>query len=217
MWSATSTGVGSTVGVRGISVNGTGVIGNSATATGVFGGGASVGVAGDGVTGVSGSGVALRHRGDPRRERGAATSRPPATPAQRRVAPRSRVDAHQAGELDVDAGGDLWYCVTAGTPGVWRKVAGPSSAGAFHALVPARALRLTDACPRPVAPLATGQARLVNVAARRDVTTGAGVQDDYVPAGATAIACNVTVVDTVGAGFLTINPGGVTAINAAQR
>ena len=143
-------GSGSTVGVRGISVNGTGVIGNSATATGVFGGGASVGVAGDGVTGVSAAGsrygIEVTRAGGARR----CTSRPRATPAQHAWRRGRRVDADQAGELDVDAGGDLWYCVTAGTPGVWRKVAGTVLRRRVPRAGARTRLRLTDACSRSV-------------------------------------------------------------------
>ena len=38
---------------------------------------------------------------------------------------------------------------------------------------------------------------------------------DFVPAGATAIAANVTVTNTVGSGFLTVNPGGTSTIGAS--
>ena len=45
--------------------------------------------------------------------------------------------------------------------------------------------------------------------------SGAVVTADVIPAGATAITANVTVVNTVQSGFLTVNPGGTTDINAA--
>jgi hypothetical protein len=41
------------------------------------------------------------------------------------------------------------------------------------------------------------------------------VSADVVPAGATAISCNVTVVNTVGGGFLTVNPGGNLTVGGA--
>ena len=204
-------------GYSGVS-SGNGVVGQTdgpgATA-GVFGTAANgSGVVGDGTVGVSASGT--RYGFEMSKTDGAAihlasTGRLGAA----RIAPRSRVDAHQAGEIDVDVAGDLWYCAVAGTPGTWRKLAGATTAGAFHPVVPARVYDSRTPAPGPIAMLFTGQTRLVNVAARRDITSGAGVENNYVPAGATAIACNVTVVDTLGAGFLTINPGGITSINAA--
>lgn len=188
-------GPGATVGVFGTALNGTGVFG-------------------DGAVGMSASGT--RYGFEMAKADGAAirlssTGRLGAA----RLAPRLRSDAHQVGEIDVDIAGDLWYCAVAGTPGTWRKLAGTTTAGAFHPVVPARLYDSRTPAPGPVAALFTGQTRLVNVAARRDTATGAGVENNYVPAGATAIACNVTVVDTIGAGFLTINPGGITAIGAA--
>lgn len=42
--------------------------------------------------------------------------------------------AHQQGEITVDASGNLYYCITAGTPGVWRSLAGPNSTGSSHLL-----------------------------------------------------------------------------------
>ena len=41
------------------------------------------------------------------------------------------------------------------------------------------------------------------------------VQANFVPAGATAISANVTVVETVQSGFLAVNPGGNAIVNAA--
>ena len=55
----------------------------------------------------------------------------------------------------------------------------------------------------------------MSVRDRRSTVDGVVALADFVPAGATAIAANVTVVNTVGAGFLTANPAGVHEINAA--
>ena len=63
--------------------------------------------------------------------------------------------------------------------------------------------------------LSNGANRTISVAAKRDTTTGAVTTDNIVPAGATAIACNVTAVNTVAAGFLTLNPGGTTTTEGA--
>ena len=207
-------GPGASVGVRGISEGGTGVIGNSASQIGVFGGGATIGVSGEGVTGVSGSGSRYGLE-SARADRAALRLAPTGYGGGVRAAPRSRADVHQTGEIDVDAAGDLWYCAAGGTPGTWRKLAGGTTAGAFHPVVPGRAYDSRTPNPGPPRSISVGGSRLVSVAARRDVTTGAVVEADQVPVGATAIACNVTVVDTVDAGFLAINPGGMTEVRAA--
>lgn len=49
----------------------------------------------------------------------------------------------------------------------------------------------------------------------RSLDTGAVTTADIVPAGAVAVTANVTVVNTVGAGFLAVNPGGDTEVKAA--
>lgn len=132
-----------------------------------------------------------------------------------RLAPAARTDAHLRGEVDIDTNGDLWLCTAAGTPGTWRKLSGPAAAGAFHAVTPGRVYDSRVPDPGPIAPLVAGQERTIDVAGRRQLTTGTVELADFVPAGATAIAANVTVVDTVSAGFLTANPGGVHAVGAA--
>jgi hypothetical protein len=121
---------------------------------------------------------------------------------------------HYLGEVALDQVGDLWACVGTGTPGQWRKITGTTTAGAFHAISPRRVYDSRAAAPSPGA-LAGGANRLVSVADGRDLATGAVTTADVVPAGASAITCNVTVVDTVGAGFLTVNPGGETVVQSA--
>jgi hypothetical protein len=63
--------------------------------------------------------------------------------------------------------------------------------------------------------LSAGATRTVSVATVRNVTTGALTATTAVPADATAIAYTLTVANTVGAGFLAVNPGGVTAVSAS--
>ena len=107
-----------------------------------------------------------------------------------------------AGEVVYDSAGDLWLCVGAGQPGVWRKLAGPAAAGAFHAISPSR---VYDS--RQLGALGTDQNRLVSVANTVD-NRGVTLVADTVPLGATAIAYNLTVTGTVGAGYLSVNEGG---------
>ncbi|CAN5442815.1 hypothetical protein BH10ACT2_BH10ACT2_21370 [soil metagenome] len=119
------------------------------------------------------------------------------------VAPSS--DTHYGGELVANQGG-IWYCVAAGSPGSWRKLAGVASAGAFHAITPTRVYDSRAAAPIP-GTISTGSNRTISVA---DGRNGSGVVTtaNLVPAGATAVAANITVTGTVGRGYLAINPGG---------
>ncbi len=205
----------STYGVAGISIDQIGVYGEGAVG-GVQGnaGSTGTGVSGDGRVGVAATGsdyaFAVTGAGRSGLRLSAATHT-----SGMRAAPSLRTDTHDVGELDMDANGDLWWCVAAGTPGTWRKLSGPSSAGAFHAVTPGRVYDSRVATPGPIAPLAAGAERTVSVRDRRSTVDGSVTLADFVPAGATAIAANVTVVDTVGAGFLTANPGGVHDVNAA--
>ncbi|MEQ1873960.1 MAG: hypothetical protein ABL953_09550 [Ilumatobacteraceae bacterium] len=117
------------------------------------------------------------------------------------------------GEFKVD-GGDLWFNTfdDAGDNARWRKLAGPATAGTFHAITPFRAYDSRTTAPAPGV-LATGSNRTVSIKDARD-GSGTVIQTNVVPAGATAIAANVTVTDTVaiagGGGFLTVNTGGDT-------
>jgi hypothetical protein len=131
-----------------------------------------------------------------------------------KVAPPLRTDHHDVGELEF-AGGDLWLCTVAGTPGTWTKIGGATTAGSFHPVRPFRVFDSRAATPAP-GRLEAGSSRTVSVAHARDLTSGEVVTADAVPAGTRAISCNLTLVETDGAGFLTVNPGGETAIAAAS-
>lgn len=132
-----------------------------------------------------------------------------------RQAPPLRTDLHVPGEIDIDQNNDLWLCVASGWPGTWRKLSGPNVAGSFHALTPGRVYDSRVPDPGPVAALVTGQEREISVSGRRQLDTGTVELADFVPPGASAIAANVTVVDTVSTGLLTVNPGGVHSVGAA--
>jgi hypothetical protein len=127
--------------------------------------------------------------------------------------PRLRTDSHLVGEID-NVAGDLWMCVEAGTPGTWRKITGPTSAGAFHAISPARVYDSRSPAPTP-GPLASGSNRLVSVADQRNLNTGAVTTANVVPAGATAVSVNLTIANTVDGGYLAVNPGGNTVVSAS--
>lgn len=122
------------------------------------------------------------------------------------------------GSFHVD-GGDLWYCVYddglfGGQNAEWKKLAGRSTAGQFHAITPSRVYDSRRAAPLQGV-IAGGTNRTISVADKRDGSTGAVVTADIVPAGATAVAANVTIANTVGSGNLTINPGGTVTAGAS--
>lgn len=123
-------------------------------------------------------------------------------------APYSRAFASQQGSIAAE-NGNVWWCVTAGTPGQWRKLAGPASAGAFHAIATARVYdSRKDMTPMTNGTLGTGASRLISVADKRDPTSGSVTTADVVPDKASAVAYNLTAVGTVGTnGFLAVEPG----------
>lgn len=117
------------------------------------------------------------------------------------------------GALQPDTAGNLWYCVAAGSPGTWRKLAGANTAGAFHALTPGRVY--DSRAPQPAqGALSGGQNRTITVKDRRDAN-GAVDLADFVPPGATAVAANVTVQTQSGSGFLAVNPGGTASADSS--
>ena len=127
--------------------------------------------------------------------------------------PRLSSDEHTAGELLYDEDGNLWICISSGVPGSWRSLGGASSAGAFHAITPSR---VYDSRRPTSNRLGTGEERGVFVADKVDKSTGATVEEDIVPAGATAISYTLTVVNTLGSnGFLAVNPGNISEVSAS--
>jgi len=95
----------------------------------------------------------------------------------------------------------VWYCTLGGSPGLWRKLTGPSTAGALHLVSTPK--RVYDSRPGqppaavgPKTPLQAGQKRTVDLKA-----DGSGV-----PAGATAALVSLVATGTttgVG-GFLSV-------------
>ena len=113
------------------------------------------------------------------------------------AAPVTLTNAHQVGEMYEDQDGTLWICTVAGSPGTWREIAGPTTAGAFHAIEPRR---VYDS--RSGSKLSPAQDRTIPVANATDGTL------DVVPGKATAVALTVTVTETEGTGgFVAVRPG----------
>jgi len=125
---------------------------------------------------------------------------------------------HQAGEF-VATPNALYYCVAGNMAdvGTWRTIADYNAAGSFFPISPARVYDSRKANPGPQAALASGSSRTISVADQYDPGTAALVQANVVPSGATAIAYNLTVVNTVGAGgYLAVNEGGNAVVAASS-
>ncbi|MEZ5144193.1 MAG: hypothetical protein R2726_16980, partial [Acidimicrobiales bacterium] len=117
-------------------------------------------------------------------------------------APATRVDAHTKGELYLDGSADLWLCTASGSPGTWRRLAGPTTAGALVAL--SAPTRVYDSRPGDP-PVGVVKGQLVDGAERVIDANLTGL----VPAGATAALVNVTVVNTSATGFLALFKNGL--------
>lgn len=103
----------------------------------------------------------------------------------------SRNAVYTAGNVIVDGFGDLWFCVSAGIPGTWRKLSGAGTTGSLH-LLP-EPLRAYDS--RTTGRLAAGSTTVISLANGRN---GAGNTVAAVPGGATAALVNITLTGTVG-------------------
>lgn len=128
--------------------------------------------------------------------------------------PPSANNSHVAGEIQVDKNGDLWACVADGTPGTWRKLASVSSGGSFHPIGPFRVYDSRQTGNTPNGRLARNSDRVVSVKDARNAD-GSVATADVVPAGATAIAYNLTVTQPQGPNFLSITPGDATGFTAS--
>jgi hypothetical protein len=112
-----------------------------------------------------------------------------------RGAPTADKFAHQKGDVVETSGGELWVCTAGGTPGVWRKVAGPTTAGALHVLAPA--VRVYDSRPG-LAPTTVGPKTplVANTPRTFDLTANAS----HVPADATAAMVTLVVTNAATTG-----------------
>jgi hypothetical protein len=122
----------------------------------------------------------------------------------------------RAGSLIFTTPGELWICVASGTPGTWRRISGPSSAGDYVPVTPTRVFDSRRALPGPVALIQPGTPRVVSVADGRNLTTGAVTEPNLVPVGTRAIAANVTVTGTTGPGWIAVAPGDAAAVTASS-
>lgn len=126
------------------------------------------------------------------------------------LSPRNgRPGPFAGGAMVADGDGDLWYCAGDGSPASFRKVSGPATAGQFHVL--GASVRVYDSRPgnlpntAPKSPI-TGAADRV-VATQQGVV--AGTTTPAVPAGASAVMLNLTVVNTSASGYLSVFKNGI--------
>lgn len=116
-----------------------------------------------------------------------------------RQAPTGDSAAHELGDVVRDSAGDLWLCTLAGTPGRWRKLAGPATAGALHVLP--TPVRIYDSRPGSTPSQGPKTKLTGNVARALDCK----VNNSGVPAGAAAVALTVLLVNASNAnGNLTV-------------
>jgi hypothetical protein len=102
------------------------------------------------------------------------------------------------GEITLDRSFNLWF----GASGSWRKLAGPESAGAFHAIDPWRAY---DSRPGAGPLIGGGSSRVITIA------TGSPV-----PTGVRAVVGMIAVVNTTATGWLTIASGDTASTSSSS-
>lgn len=123
--------------------------------------------------------------------------------------PPARFDLHNEGEVTFDDAGDLWFCVETGSPGTWRRLSGPGTAGAMVPIAPVRVLDSRIQGVPSAGRIDPGSSRLVSVAHGYD-ENGERTVTDAVPRGATAVVINVTAVRHTRRNYLSVVPGDVT-------
>lgn len=169
-----------------------GVLGQSGTGVGVRGEGGTYGVVG------YGNDAGVRGETDTRSApalHAAAKSGLLALDGAQPAPPAS--GTFRRGDLLNDKNGSgVWACVSAGSPGSWRKVAGIATAGAFHGIDGGRAYdsRVSGAGGR------------LTATTTRNIT----IPPSLAPSGSHAVTYLLTVHDTGGSGGLTIYPAGST-------
>jgi hypothetical protein len=112
-----------------------------------------------------------------------------------------------SGVLFVDGAGDWWAAVAdraaSNGPGLWRKLAGPATAGQLHILPSPK--RVYDSRPTE-APTAVGPKTPLAGNTARTIDTTANASG--VPVTATAVLVNMTITKPQAAGFATAWPAG---------
>jgi len=113
--------------------------------------------------------------------------------------------------------GNLYFCVadTSGSNATWRRITGPTAAGAFVAVSPFRAYDSRKTAYTSNGSLAPNASRIVSVADAHDSNSGAVTVANSVPSGATAVAYNITATGCTGTNFFAVEPGNSTSYSAS--
>ena len=215
-------------GVLGSSVSrgGTGVV---ASSSGVSGVGLRAAAGGPGGIAISANGgsVGVEARMTPSEDnsgvivtgarRGISTSATTAFPLS--LAPGTQTSgapaiAARVGDVAVDAGGTIWFCIADGNPGTFRRLGGAATAGSYTPITPTRVYDSRKGSPA-AGPISAGGQRVISAARGIVTSTGAPLPTDLIPAGATAITCNLTVTMTVSSGYLGVFPGDAPTMTAS--
>lgn len=113
--------------------------------------------------------------------------------------------------------GNLYFCVDhtglLGQNAKWRRITGPTAAGAFHAISPVRVYDSRQSWATPNGVLAPNTNVTVSVATA--YANDGTPTNNVVPAGATAVAYNATVSGATGGNYLAITPGDSTSFTAS--
>ena len=133
----------------------------------------------------------------------------------RSAKPNADTIEHAKGEITVDSDGSLWACVADGTPGVWRKLAGTTTSGAFHPIDPVRSYDSRQAAYASNGILGPNASRVVSVADAHNAA-GAVTTANVVPVGATAVTYNLTVAAPTGSNFLAVTAGDAPSYTASS-
>ncbi len=114
---------------------------------------------------------------------------------------RPTVGTFAIGDIVRDSAGTFYCCIEAGTPGLWREIAGPSSVGALHLISPLRVANTFDG---------TGlSAGAIALNGQKSVT----ITSPIIPSTATAVIGNVTAYSPFAFSF-GYPSGGYLAVNA---
>jgi hypothetical protein len=115
---------------------------------------------------------------------------------------------HELGDVYVDAAGAMWLCVVPGNPGTWRKLAGPTAAGAFHVLSATQRIydSRTGFNPPPSGSLIKGK---LGDGEERVIAANLEQAIANVPANSTAVLVNLTATDTNAGGFFAAFKNGI--------
>jgi hypothetical protein len=116
--------------------------------------------------------------------------------------PLGSTQPREPGEIVFDNAQDMWVCVAGGSPGTWRRLTGPTAAGALVVLPATKRIYDSRAGTSPT----TVQKGIFGNHEERaiDATLGTGV-----PAGATAVLLNATATNTNPGGFFAFFKNGI--------